>query len=150
MVKERESIPSLIPPAVILPHARVGQGSSGIVCDTSEGKFGPFKNQLFVGDQCDSNIARVSLEMVNGIYQGVAIPFLEGNSGLVGMTITPDGKMFAGGSDRGWGSRGGKPYNVDRVVWTGKTPFEVLDMRATPDGFTLKFTPPVKADTIST
>ena len=146
--KERERIPSLIPPAVVLPHSRVGQSSSGIVCDTSGGKFGPFQNQLFVGDQCYSNIARVSLEKVNGIYQGVAIPFLEGfGSGLIGMTLTPDGKMFAGGSDRGWGSRGGKPYNLDRVVWTGKVPFEVLDMKAAPDGFTLRFTAPVKHDT---
>jgi glucose/arabinose dehydrogenase len=148
MVKERERIPTLIPPAVMLPHSRVGQSSSGIACDTSGGKFGPFQNQLFVADQCYSNIARVSLEMGNGLYQGVAIPFREGfGSGLIGMFMTPDGKLFAGGSDRGWGARGGKPFNLDRVVWTGKTPFEVLDMKAAPDGFTLKFTHPVNPDT---
>jgi len=148
MVMERERIATLLPPAVILPHARLGQSSSGIVCDTTDGKFGPFKNQLFVGDQCYSNIARVSLEQVNGIYQGVAFPFLEGfGSGLIGMTITADGKLFAGGSDRGWGSRGGMPYNLDRVAWTGKTPFEILDMKAAHDGFTLKFTAPVNPDT---
>ena len=148
MVTERQRIPTLVPPAVMLPHARVGQSSSGIVCDTSGGKFGPFQNQLFVGDQCYSNIARVSLEQVNGLYQGVAIPFREGfGSGLIGMAMTADGKLFAGGSDRGWGSRGGQPFNLDRVVWTGKTPFEVLDMKAAPDGFTLKFTAPVNSET---
>ena len=148
MVKERERVPTLIPPAVVLPHARVGQSSSGIVCDMSGGKFGPFQNQLFVGDQCYSNIARVSLEKVNGLYQGVAIPFREGfGSGLIGMVMTEDGKMFAGGSDRGWGSRGGQPFSLDRVVWSGKTPFEVLDMKAAPDGFTLTFTTPVKPET---
>ena len=148
MDRERARVPTLVPPAVVLPHSRLGQSSSGIVCDMSGGKFGPFQNQLFVGDQCYSNIARVSLEKVNGTYQGVAIPFLEGfGSGLIGMTMTPDGKMFAGGSDRGWGARGGQPYNLDRVVWTGKTPFEILDMKAAPDGFTLKFTAPVKPDT---
>jgi hypothetical protein len=59
------------------------------------------------------------------------------------MVLTPKGHMFAGGSDRGWGARGGKPFNFDRLVWTGKTPFEVLEMRAQPDGFTLVFTLPV-------
>ena len=148
MVKERERVPTLIPPAVMLPHARIGQSPTAIICDTTGGKFGPFQNQLFVGEQCYSNITRVSLEMVNGIYQGVAIPFVEGfGSGIIGMTLTPDGKMFAGGSDRGWGSRGGKPFNLDRLVWTGKTPFEILDMKATPDGFVLSFTAPVSKET---
>ena len=148
MVKERERIPTLIPPAVMLPHARIGQSPTAIICDTTGGKFGPFQNQLFVGEQCYSNITRVSLEMVNGVYQGVAIPFVEGfGSGIIGMTLTPDGKMFAGGSDRGWGSRGGKPFNLDRLVWTGKTPFEILDMKATPDGFVLSFTAPVSKET---
>ncbi len=144
MVTERQRVPTLVPPAAMLPHARVGQSPTAIECDTTRGKFGPFHNQLFVSDQCYSNITRVSLEMVNGVYQGVAIPFLENfTSGIIGMTLTPDGHLFAGGSDRGWGSRGGKPYNLDRVAWTGKTPFEILDMKAAPDGFTLHFTAPV-------
>ena len=144
MVKERERNPLLVPPAVMLPHGRVGQSPTAIVCDTTGGKFGPFKNQLFVGDQCYSNIARVFLEKVDGLYQGVVIPWVEGfGSGIIGMVLTPKGQMFAGGSDRGWGARGGKAFNFDRLVWTGKTPFEVLEMRAQPDGFTLVFTLPV-------
>ena len=148
MVTERQRVPTLVPPAAMLPHARVGQSPTAIECDTTRGKFGPFHNQLFVSDQCYSNITRVSLEMVNGVYQGVAIPFLENfTSGIIGMTLTPDGHLFAGGSDRGWGSRGGKPYNLDRVAWTGKTPFEILDMKAAPDGFTLTFTAPLNPST---
>src|SRR5262249_6717968 len=44
---------------------------------------------------------------------------------------------------RGWGSRGPKPFSVERLVWTGKTPFEIHEMRARPDGFELTFTKPV-------
>ncbi len=132
----------------MLPHGRLGQSPTAIVCDNTGGKFGPFRDQLFIGEQCYSNIERVCLEKVNGVYQGAVFPFLEGfGSGLIGITLTPDGKMFAGGSDRGWGSRGGKPYNFDRVVWTGKTPFEVLTMKSAPDGFTLTFTEPVEPAT---
>lgn len=141
MVIERGRVPTLIPPVVMLPHGRIGQSPTAIICDTTEGKFGPFKEQLFVGDQTFSNIARVSLEKVNGVYQGVVFPFLEGfGSGLIGMTLAPEGYLFAGGSDRGWGSKGGKPYNFDRVNWTGKTPFEILNMTAEPGGFTITFT----------
>ncbi|MDB6132898.1 MAG: putative rane-bound dehydrogenase domain protein [Verrucomicrobiales bacterium] len=148
MVTEREHVPTLVPPAVMLPHAHLGQSPTAIICDRTGGKFGPFKDQLFVSEQTFSNIARVSLEKVNGVYQGVAIPFLEGfGSGLIGMTLTDSGILFAGGSDRGWGSRGGKPYSFDRVVWTGKTPFEILNMTAEPDGFTLSFTAPVNKET---
>lgn len=144
MVKERERNPLLVPPAVMLPHGRVGQSPTAIVCDTTNGKFGPFKNQLFVGDQCYSNIARVFLEKIDGLYQGVVFPWVEGfGSGTIGMDLTPSGHMFAGGSDRGWGSRGGKSYNFDRLTWTGKVPFEILEMRTQPDGFTLVFTQPV-------
>ncbi|MES2705612.1 MAG: hypothetical protein V4726_03315 [Verrucomicrobiota bacterium] len=148
MVIERERVPTLVPPAVMLPHARVGQSPTAIICDTTGGKFGPFQDQLFVAEQTFSNIARVSLEKVNGVYQGVAIPFLEGfGSGLIGMTLSGNGYLFAGGSDRGWGSRGGKPYSFDRVAWTGKTPFEILTMTAEPDGFSITFTSPADKET---
>ena len=47
------------------------------------------------------------------------------------------------GSNRGWASRGSKPFTFERVRWTGETPFEILTMEAEPDGFTLNFTEPV-------
>jgi hypothetical protein len=58
-----------------------------------------------------------------------------------------DGKFFVGGSDRGWGARGGKPFALERVEWTGKVPFEIHEMRAKPDGFELTFTEPVDPNT---
>ena len=147
-VKEQARNPLYVPPAVVLPHGRVGQSPTAIVCDTTGGKFGPFQNQLFVADQCYSNITRCCLEKVEGLYQGAAIPFVEGfGSGIIGMVLTPDGKMFAGGSDRGWGARGGKPFNFDRLVWTGRTPFEILDMKAQSHGFLLTFTQPLDKTT---
>lgn len=54
--------------------------------------------------------------------------------------------MFVGGTNRGWGSRGTKPFALERVVWTGKTPFEIHEMRAMPDGFELTFTQPINAE----
>ena len=54
--------------------------------------------------------------------------------------MMPDGSLFVGGTDRGWGARGGKPFALQRLVWTGKKPFEISEMRARPDGFELAFT----------
>jgi glucose/arabinose dehydrogenase len=142
-VIERANIPELVPPAVIFPHQKVGNSPTGIVPDLSEGKFGPFAGQVFVGEQTHSKIHRVFLEKVNGLYQGAMFPFLEGfQSGNIALRLSEDGAMFTSGSDRGWGARGGMPYSFERINWTGKVPFEIKEMRSLKDGFELTFTKP--------
>lgn len=145
---EADQIPEYMPPAVLFPYSKMGQSAAGIACDTTGGKFGPFANQLFVGDQTHSTVMRVFLEKVDGFYQGVCFPFRAGlGSGTVPVEFGPDGSLFAGGTNRGWGSRGPKPFAIERLNWTGKVPFEVLEMHATPDGFELVFTQPVEEKT---
>lgn len=145
ILAERKRIPQFVPPAVILPHGKVGQSPSGIAVDVSNGKFGPWDKQLYIGEQTHSQVQRISLEMVNGLYQGAVFHFLEGfEAGLIPLRYDQkEGVLFAGGSNRGWGSRGSKPFTFERVRWTGKTPFEILTMSAKPDGFELTFTEPV-------
>ncbi|HEX6986583.1 MAG TPA: hypothetical protein VF170_14470, partial [Planctomycetaceae bacterium] len=141
---EADRIPQYVPPAVLFPYSKMGQSASGVACDTTGGKFGPFVNQLFVADQTHSTVMRVFLEQVDGFYQGVCFPFRAGlASGTVPLEFAPDGRLFAGGTNRGWGSRGPKEFAIERIDWTGKVPFEVLEMRALPDGFELVFTEPV-------
>ena len=136
--------PKLVPPAILQPYGKLGQSQSGIVCDQSDGKFGPFKLQIFSGDQHHSNMARYVLQKVKGHYQGVCIPFREGfASGVLPMIAAPDGSMVVGETNRGWGSAGPKEYALERVVWTGKVPFEIQNMELTPDGFDLTFTEPL-------
>ena len=119
----------------------MGNSPAGIACDVSGGKFGPFENQLFIAEQTQSTIQRVFLEQVNGVYQGACFPFRKGfGSGNVSVRFAPDGSLFTGGTNRGWGSVGRKNFSLERVDWTGKVPFEVLEMKAAKDGFTLKFT----------
>lgn len=141
---ERARIPELVPPAIAFPYNKLGQSAAGIANDFTAGKFGPFTNQLFVGDQTWSLVMRVFLEKVNGVYQGACFPFREGfASGCLSLEMAPDGSMFVGGTDRGWGARGGQPFALQRLIWSGKTPFEVHEMSARPDGFELTFTEPV-------
>jgi hypothetical protein len=91
---------------------------------------------------------RVYLEKVNGVYQGACFPFRQGlGSGTLSLEMTAEGVLFAGGTDRGWGARGGKPFALERVAWSGKTPFEMHEMRVQPDGFEVTFTEPVDPET---
>jgi len=143
-VVEADRIPEYEPPAILFPYGKMGQSAAGIACDTTGGKFGPFKNQMFVGDQTFSTVMRCYLEKVQGHYQGACFPFREGlDCGVVGLEMTADGSLFVGGTNRGWGSRGTKSFCVQRLDWQGETPFEVLEMKAQPKGFELVFTKPV-------
>ncbi|MDP6444508.1 MAG: hypothetical protein QGG36_23220 [Pirellulaceae bacterium] len=139
-----ERFPQLKPPAVWFPYKRVGQSATDIVVDDTGGKFGPFAGQLFVGEFTLSSVNRVFLEKVQGEYQGACFPFREGMaSAVLRMAFGRDGSMFVGLSNRGWSSVGPASYGLQRLEWTGKTPFEIKEMRARPDGFELTFTKPV-------
>lgn len=148
MLTEAGKIPQYNLPAVIQPYGALGQSASGIIFENSNGKFGPFNHQFFGADQHHSNVNRYGVEKVNGRYQGWITGFRNGfSSGNVPMIQASDGSFFVGGTGRGWGSVGPKEYALERLVWTGKVPFEVHDMHVTPDGFDLEFTEPVDRKT---
>ncbi|NNM30073.1 MAG: hypothetical protein HKO57_11160 [Akkermansiaceae bacterium] len=138
---ERKRVPQLVPPAVVFPHGKVGQSPTGVITERSGGKFGPFAGQVLVGEQTHSQVQRVFLEKVNGVYQGAVWHFLDGfRSGIVPLRMSGDGHLFVGTTNRGWGARGGLPFSFERVTWTGTVPFEMHEMRARPDGFEVTFT----------
>ncbi|HEU4723148.1 MAG TPA: plastocyanin/azurin family copper-binding protein [Gemmatimonadaceae bacterium] len=131
-------------PAVWFPHTVMGISTSAILVDSTRGAFGPFAGQLFVGDQGHSKIMRVALEKVNGVYQGAVFGFREGfMSGVFRQVWGTDGSMYVGQTSRGWGATGRAQWGLQRLVWTGKTPFEPHHVSARPDGFEVFFTAPV-------
>jgi hypothetical protein len=142
-------MPPLTPPCIIFPYGRMGQSQSEPLWDTTGGKFGPFAGQCFVGDQTTAEIMRVDLQkMASGRYQGAAFPFRSGfECGVNRLVFGPDGSLYAGHTNRGWGSRGGKPYGLQRLVYTGVLPFEIHSMKLTRDGFDLTFTKPLDTAT---
>jgi glucose/arabinose dehydrogenase len=142
MMKDLDTVvPNFRMPAVWFPYAKLGQSPSGFKWDTTGGGFGPFENQVFVGDQHHAMIMRVFLEEVDGHWQGAAFVFRQGlQSGVIRVAFGGDDSLFVGMSARGWSGIGPDPYGLERLVWTGKMPFEVHAMRATSDGFELTFT----------
>lgn len=145
---QAEKIPEFEVPAIMFPYDKMGKSASGVTCDNSDGKFGPFSGQMFVSDQSGSIVMRCFLEKVQGHYQGACFPFRSGfASGNVATEIVEQGSMFVGGTNRGWGSVGPKPFALERLDWTGKTPFEIHEMHAIPGGFELRFTQPIDKKT---
>lgn len=132
------------PPSVYLPRGLMGTSPGQPVWDTTQGKFGPFSGQVFLGD-VSNLLMRVDLEKVAGAYQGAAFPFLRGQGlRLGGMhnAFGPDGALYIAQTVRGWMSTQGNE-GIQRVVWTGETPVEIQTLRLTENGFALQYTTPM-------
>lgn len=130
------------PPAVWMPYEELAQSATDVVCDQTAGKFGPFADQLFVGDMTKGTIVRVHLEKVQGTYQGSCYLFRRGCGAVNRMTFGPDGRLYLSRVNRGWGG-GGLGEGIARIEYTGKLPFEIHHIRLRPDGFDVHLTKPL-------
>jgi glucose/arabinose dehydrogenase len=138
------ALPEMVPAAVWLPYNKMGRSATDLELLDQAGRFGPFDGQLLVGEFTNAAVNRVSLEQVDGVYQGACFPFLSGfPAAVVRLAFAPDGTLFVGLTNRGWSSLGNRSYGLVRVRRTGSPGFVYRDMRATPDGFDLTFTEPL-------
>ncbi|MCW1717243.1 hypothetical protein OIZ54_00605 [Pseudoalteromonas sp. A3] len=136
-------------PVVWIPHVEVANSPGNPEWNTTKGKFGPFEGQIFIGDQTQSNVFRVLLDQVNGKYQGAVINFMNRfQSGNVRAEFDVNGQLWIGQTARGWGAQGGKPFGLEKVVWDGTNPFELLDIKLTKTGFRLTYTDELDAASV--
>jgi hypothetical protein len=130
-------------PAIQFPQNDMGGSVAQPLFDLTGGKFGPYAGQLFVAEWTYPRILRVDLEKVGGEYQGAAFLFADGNGLRTGnnrIAFAPDGRsLYVCQTSRIWGSGEG----LQRIVFTGKVPMDILRMRLTRTGFDLAFTKPV-------
>jgi hypothetical protein len=148
IIIERERVKQLVPYAVVFPYIRMGRSITGFTVNQTHGKFGPFDDQLFLGDYTLSILMRATTEQVNGVWQGACYPFREGlSTGILNVAFTPEGNLLAGGTNRGWPVRGIKPFALERLDWSGKMPFEIQRITIEHDGFKVAFTKPVDSTT---
>lgn len=148
IILEKNRVPQLTPYAVIFPYIRMGRSITAFSVDRTRGQFGPFKNQMFLGDYTQSIMMRATTEKVNGVWQGACYPFREGlSTGILNVEFTPGGNLLCGGTNRGWPVRGIKPFALERLEWSGKMPFEINRITITSDGFLVTFTKPVEPGT---
>lgn len=143
LYEAKKKFPIIQLPSVWLPHSILGISNSQPL-EIPKNAFGPFGGQMLVGDQGQSKIMRVFMEKVNGEYQGAAWDFRSGfQSGVLRMAFAKDGSLFVGETNRGWGSAGDANEGLQRLVYNNKNFFEMLTVKAKPDGFEIEFTQPV-------
>jgi hypothetical protein len=146
MAVEKKRVKELVPPAVRFPYIKMGRSLSGFRVDRTGGAFGPFQNQIFMGDYSLSIIVRATTERINGVWQGACYPFREGlATGVMNVEFSPKGQLITGGftTNVQWPVRGTEPYALQRIEWNGVMPFEIREINITKDGFRITFTKPV-------
>jgi len=141
-IPEGEEIPKMVPPAIWLPDAEIGNSPSEPILI----KDGPYKGQLLHGDVTHGGIKRDFLEKINGSYQGVVFRFTQGlHAGVNRLAWGPDGALYVGevGMVGGWSWKE-RQYGLEKLTYTGKSTFEMLAIRAKPKGFEIEFTEPLQ------
>jgi hypothetical protein len=127
--------------SVWMPYER-SRSTSGPVHDSTQGRFGPFADQMFVGDVgygANGGIMRIAFEKVKGEYQGACFRFVDGQpSGCERMKFGPDDQLYMASLSTG----------LTRMKFDGKTPgaLQAIQIRPRGVGFTVKLTQPLAAD----
>lgn len=129
-------------PAVLIPHKEMNRSASEPIEIPVE--FGPYAGQILIPDNNGTRITRVMLDEVNGEYQGACTHFIKNVNVLSGgnrVAFTADGKtLYTGHTVRGWGK---VAEGLQRITWTGKTPFDVKTIKLESAGFMLDYTKPL-------
>ncbi len=132
---------------VQFPYGIMAASPTQPIFDNTNGAFGPFAGQIFIGEMNQERIIRVMLEEVDGVWQGACIPFIDkqglrkGNNRLA---FSPDGSLYVGQVQHGYiGDTG-----IQRIVFSGKDPVDIYSMNITDEGFDLHFTQPMDEATL--
>jgi len=133
--------------AGLFPQGILANSPTQPLLDTSGGKFGPFSNQMFVGDMNFPRIMRFLPDVVEGEVQGTILPFITGKKlkrGCNRLAFAPDGSLWVGHTHLSWaGSEG-----LQRIVWSGETPFDVKNVTLKKEGFQIDFTKELSAESL--
>jgi cbb3-type cytochrome oxidase cytochrome c subunit len=153
--KGQEKPKELTPPTIDIPHPWTRSVNGICFLETPRGlpakKFGPLEGHL-VGCEYDTRrLVRMSLQKVDGEYQGcaypltVAAPVEEAPLGPICCEVSPTGELFVGSlRDSGWGAAN----NIGEVIRIQVDPNKfgqgLAEMRAVAGGFELHFFAPVE------
>lgn len=126
-----------VQPAVWFP-SRLAKRVTGFA--VAPESWGVFSGQVLVADG-ERGLLRVSMEKVNGEWQGAAWPFMTNLGMSVSrLAFSAAGQLYIGGT-----GAAGKELALARVSSNGGAVFQVQTVKALADGFVLTFTSPVDA-----
>jgi len=146
-----DSLPVTTPvaqPAIWLPENEIANSPSEPVMIPE----GPYKGQLLHGDVTYGGIQRDFLEKISGEYQGAVFRFTQGlEAGVNRLCWGPDSALYIGevGMVGGWTWKE-RQYGLQRMKYNGTPTFEMLAVRAKPQGFEIEFTMPLNKRDLKT
>jgi cytochrome c len=139
--------PTASPPAIWLPDKEIGNSPSEPILMQD----GPYKGQMLHGDVSNGGIKRDFLEKINGQYQGAVFRFSQGfTAGVNRLVWGPDGALYVGevGMVGGWSWKENQ-FGLEKIKFNGKSTFEMLAIRAKPNGFKITFTEPLNNESFA-
>ncbi|EDM25381.1 probable large, multifunctional secreted protein [Lentisphaera araneosa HTCC2155] len=132
------------PAAALFPQGILANSPTQPLLDSTQGKFGPFSNQMFIGEMNLKRLLRFIPDEVNGTVQGTLIHFLDGNdlgNGNNRLAFDKDGALWLGKTHLSWAGDEG----LKKITWDGEVDFDVHSVKQIPNGFSIKFTQKVDA-----
>jgi hypothetical protein len=130
-------------PIVRIPYPWA-RSVNGLAFADTGGKFGPLEGQLILCEYNNRFLLRASLDEVDGTLQGACYPFANGLLGPLCLAFAPEGALYVGSiREPAWGAEP-EQGAIYQVRFRGDAGFGLRELRAQPDGFTLRFlgTPP--------
>ena len=144
---ESKPMPRMVPPAIWLPEDEIANSPSEPVLI----RDGLYKGQMLHGDVTHGGIQRDFLEKIDGNYQGVVFRFSQGfGAGVNRLRWGPDGALYVGevGMKGGGWSWHDQTAGLQKLTCNGKKTFEMLAIRARPNGFEIEFTEPLAKNAV--
>ncbi len=140
-------------PAINIPHPWMRSVNGICFLDTpstaknEDRLFGPFEGHLLGCEMNGRCLVRMSLQKVNGQYQGAVYPFslpigssVSNFEGPIVCKVAPNGSIYVGNlHDSGWGG-GNNTGSIVRLNPTGEWPLGIAEVQATPDGLNILLT----------
>ena len=152
------------PPAINIPHPWTRSVNGICFLETPDALrqnedaiYGPLEGHLIGCEYDTRRLIRMSLQRVNGTYQGAVYPFSvePPNNGLtflgpIACSVSPSGAIYIGSiRDSGWGGANNVGELVRLDFQADQLPCGIAEVRATDGGFNIAFTRPVDPELAS-
>ncbi|MGY0539332.1 family 16 glycoside hydrolase [Nocardioides sp. YJ-D4] len=134
-------------PALWVPQGEIGNSPSSPMMLEK----GAYAGQMLFGDVTYGGLQRGFLEKVEGEYQGAVFRWSAGLEAGVNRTLLgPDGSIYVGGIGEAgnWSEPGKLRYGLQRMSPTDGKAFDMHQMRATKNGFKIRYTQPLSQETV--
>jgi hypothetical protein len=128
------------PAAIWFPQGTYANSPTQMVRIPKTAAWGPYGGQLLIGEMNVPKLLRMTLEQVDGVWQGACYPLVEMSelkAGLHRLAFVGD-RLLVGRTHLSWA--GGE--HLGWVEPTGKLGFDVIEIKVSRGGFDVRFSKP--------